>query len=101
MVSAGDKSQRGNKSQKRGDKSRQPILSIRAPKCFKIAIVYNVYRIVVNINVCMESALLEFNVPIICLGTEGVSPHREGRYFISDSFIILRQRGSLSYLNQQ
>jgi hypothetical protein len=63
---------------------------MRVSKCLKIVIVYNVYRIVVNIDVCMESALREFNVPPICLGTEGVSPHREGRYILLKLFLELR-----------
>ena len=32
-------------------------------------------------NVCAEIELLKVKVPPICLGTEGVSPRRERRYW--------------------
>ena len=41
------------------------------------------YRTIANINVCAEIKLLKVKVPLICLGTQGVSARREGRYLAS------------------
>jgi len=41
---------------------------------------HDLYRTMGNIDVCIESKLLEVNVPIVFLGTVGFSPPREGRY---------------------
>jgi hypothetical protein len=45
-----------------------------------VAIVYNLYRTIKNVDVCIGSELLEVKVPIVFLGTVGFSPPREGRY---------------------
>ena len=37
----------------------------------RVAIVYALYRIMVNIKVCTDFELLEVKVPLIFLGTEG------------------------------
>ena len=44
-----------------------------------MAIVYKLYRNIVNIDVYTEFELLEVKVPIVFLGTAGFSPRREGR----------------------
>jgi hypothetical protein len=61
-----------------GQRIRYLYVSMRLPT--GIAIAHNLYRTMANINVCAEIELLKVKVPLICLGTEGVSPHREGRY---------------------
>jgi hypothetical protein len=40
---------------------------------------YDLYKIIGNVDVCIEFELLEVKVPIIFLGTVGFSLHREGR----------------------
>lgn len=60
---------------------------------FKINPLYTVHRIAVNVNVYKESALLEFKVPLIYLGTEGwVFRHigRDGGHLASKSFPFVR-----------
>jgi hypothetical protein len=43
---------------------------------------HNLNRIIANIDVCIESELPKFKVPIGFLGTARFSPPREGRYII-------------------
>lgn len=47
--------------------------------CLGIAIAHDLHRTVVNIIVCAEIQLVKVKVPLMCLGTEGVSPRRDGR----------------------
>lgn len=39
---------------------------------------HNLYKIIADTNVCTNSQLLEVKVPLICLGTEGISLRRGG-----------------------
>jgi len=43
-------------------------------------IAYNLYRVIVKINVCTDFKLLEVKVPLMFLGPVGFSTCRDGRY---------------------
>lgn len=45
-----------------------------------MAIVHGVHRIIVKIDMCTESGLLEIKVPLISSGTVCFPPPMEGRY---------------------
>ena len=45
----------------------------------RVAIVQDLYRIIVNINVCTDLSCLKVKVPLIFLGTVGFSALRDGR----------------------
>ena len=45
-----------------------------------MAIAYDLYKTIGNIDICIKSELLEVKVPIVFLGTVGFSLYREGRY---------------------
>ena len=55
------------------------FLSREASKHLESAIVSKLDEIRGTIYVCTDTELLEVKVPLICLGTEGVSPRRDGR----------------------
>jgi hypothetical protein len=55
------------------------FLGRRDPKYLEVAIVYNLYRTMGDLNVCVEFELLKVKVPIVFLGIEGFSPRRDGR----------------------
>lgn len=44
-----------------------------------MATAHNLYRIMGYIDVYKELELFEVNVPLICCGTVGVAPPRDGR----------------------
>jgi hypothetical protein len=46
------------------------------------SIAHKLYRTIANIDVCIESELVEVKVPLIFLGTVGFSLCREGRYML-------------------
>ena len=55
------------------------ILDQMGPRCLGIAIALNLYKVIVNINVCTEFELFEIEVPLNFLGPVGFSTRREGR----------------------
>ena len=63
-------------------------------RCSRVVTVYNLYRVLGNIDVYTESKLLEVKVPLDFLGTVGFSLCREERYYNAESFIALRAHNS-------
>ena len=59
---------------------RMEFLGKKGSRRLGVAVVYDLYKTIADTNVCTDSELLEVKVPSICLGMEGVSPRREGRY---------------------
>ena len=48
-----------------------------------MAIKYDLYETIKNINIYAESELLKVKVPIVFLGTVGFSLRRDGRYRVN------------------
>src|SRR4051794_551613 len=61
--------------------SKTPVIIFRwqGPKRLGVATACDLYRIMLNINVCTDFELLEVKVPLIFLGMVGFSPRREER----------------------
>jgi len=59
---------------------------------FKVATAHDLYRTIVNINVCVEFKLFKVKVPLIFFGTVGFSRRRDGRY-------SKHQRTTLTFLS--
>jgi hypothetical protein len=53
-----------------------------------VVIIYDLYRIIANTDVWIESELSETKVPIVFPGTVGFSLRRDGRY--SDEFFVTK-----------
>jgi hypothetical protein len=56
------------------------FFSERSSKCLGLAIEYDLYKEIRDIDMCIDFEMLKVKVPIRFLGTMGFSPHREGRY---------------------
>jgi hypothetical protein len=45
-----------------------------------VTIKHDLYKNIININMCVEFEIFKVEVPLIRLGTVGVSLRRDGRY---------------------
>lgn len=66
-------------------------MDIRSSKYLKIAIVYNLFRTITDINIYIESELFKVKVPLIFLGIISFSVYRDRYYLVilSSYFIKL------------
>jgi len=49
-------------------------------ECSRVAMEYDLYKSLGDVDMCRKFDMFEVQVPIIFFGTVGFSPHRDGRY---------------------